>query len=100
MIVRGVITMPYRRAVLGAIFVVVASASAKAQPAIPSAAVVDVQGGQISVVTIATGLVHPWSIALLPGDRSMLVVERNGRVRLIDDGTLVAEPVWSADGVA
>jgi glucose/arabinose dehydrogenase len=92
--------MLLRRTVLGAIFVVVASANAEAQPAIPSAAVVDVQGGQISVVTVATGLVHPWSIALLPGDRSMLVAERNGRVRLIEDGKLVAEPVWSADGVA
>ena len=37
------------------------------------------QGGQIRVVTVASGLVHPWSIALLPDDRSMLVAERNGR---------------------
>jgi glucose/arabinose dehydrogenase len=62
--------------------------------------IVDVQGGQIRLVTVATGLVHPWSIALLPGDRSMLVAERNGRVRLIENGALVAEPVWSAEGVA
>ena len=60
----------------------------------------DVQGGQIRIVTVATGLVHPWSIALLPGDRSMLVAERNGQVRLIENGALVAEPVWSAEGVA
>ena len=62
--------------------------------------VIDVQGGQIRVVTVATGLVHPWSIALLPGDRSMLVAERNGQVRLIENGMLAAEPVWSAEGVA
>jgi glucose/arabinose dehydrogenase len=61
----------------------------------------DVQGGaQIRVVTIAAGLVHPWSIALLPEDRSMLVAERNGQVRLIRNHSLVAEPVWSSAGVA
>jgi glucose/arabinose dehydrogenase len=92
--------MPHRRAVFGAILFVVSCPGAEAQPALPPAAVVDVQGGQISVVTVATGLVHPWSIALLPGDRSLLVAERNGRVRLIEDGTLVAEPVWSAEGIA
>jgi aldose sugar dehydrogenase len=92
--------MPHRRAVLGAILFVVLCRGVEAQPALPPAAVVDVQGAQISVVTVATGLVHPWSIALLPGDRSLLVAERNGRVRLIEDGTLAAEPVWSAEGVA
>jgi glucose/arabinose dehydrogenase len=98
--------MLHRRAVLGAICLVVTYAGADAQPApagasaIPPAAVVDVQGGQINVVTVATGLVHPWSIALLPDGRSMLVAERNGRVRLIQDDKLVAEPVWSAEGVA
>ena len=41
------------------------------------------RAAQIRVVTIATGLVHPWSIALLPDDRSMLVAERSGAIRLI-----------------
>jgi glucose/arabinose dehydrogenase len=82
-----------------------ACASSHAQQA-PSAviaatdSIVEVQGGQVRVVAVATGLVHPWSIALLPDDRSMLVAERNGRVRLIRDDALVAEPVWSAEGVA
>ena len=82
-------------------------AAAFAQPAptpAPRAAgestTIDVQGGQLRVITVATGLVHPWSIALLPEDRSMLVAERNGQVRLIRDGVLVAEPVWSAAGTA
>jgi glucose/arabinose dehydrogenase len=70
--------------------------SAHAQQA---ADVLDVQGGQLRVVTVAAGLLHPWSIALLPGDRSMLIAER-GRVRLIEDGALVVEPVWSAEGFA
>jgi glucose/arabinose dehydrogenase len=81
------------------------SFSAHAQPrpgddAAPPVSVLDVQGGQIRAVTVATGLVHPWSIALLPRDRSMLVAERNGRVRLIEGDRLVAEPVWSAEGVS
>jgi glucose/arabinose dehydrogenase len=73
-----------------------------AQPAPDAAApaVVDVQGGQVRVVTIATGLVHPWSIALLPGDRSMLVAERSGAIRLVRDDKLEAEPVWSAVGTS
>jgi glucose/arabinose dehydrogenase len=62
--------------------------------------VLDVQGGQqIRVVTVATGLLHPWSIAMLPEDNSMLVAER-GQIRLIRNGTLAADPVWSATGVA
>ena len=68
--------------------------------AAPSVSVLDVQGGQIRAVTVAAGLVHPWSIALLPGDRSMLVAERNGGVRLIENDILVPEPVWSAEGVS
>ena len=40
--------------------------------------VLDVQGGRIRVVTVATGLVHPWSIAFLPDGRTMLVAERTG----------------------
>jgi aldose sugar dehydrogenase len=44
------------------------------------------------VVTVAEGFVHPWSIAFLPnGD--MLVTERPGRVRVVRNGQLVAEPV-------
>lgn len=38
--------------------------------------------GQLEVQTIATGLVHPWSLAFLP-DRRMLVTERPGRMRLV-----------------
>jgi glucose/arabinose dehydrogenase len=76
------------------------SAHAQQAPAAASESILDVQGGQIRLVTVATGLVHPWSIALLPGDRSMLVAERNGRVRLIQNDALQPEPVWSAEGVA
>jgi glucose/arabinose dehydrogenase len=44
------------------------------------------------VVTVADGLVNPWSIAFLPGG-DMLVTERPGRLRIVRDGTLLADPV-------
>ena len=44
------------------------------------------------VDTVAEGLDHPWSIAFL-ADGRMLVTERAGRLRVIRDGTLLAEPV-------
>lgn len=55
----------------------------------------DVQGGRIRVVTVADGLVHPWSISFLP-DGGMLVVESPGRLRMIRNGTLDPEPVWTS----
>src|SRR5262245_14112032 len=97
--------MPRRYSFLAAGLLAVVCANAHGQQASSAASaatnsIVDVQGGQIRVVTVATGLVHPWSIALLPGEASMLVAERNGQVRLIENGALAAEPVWSAEGVA
>jgi glucose/arabinose dehydrogenase len=97
--------MPHRRSVFWAALLALFVGSAHAQQAangvsLSATSVLEVQGGQIRVVTVATGLVHPWSIALLPGDRSLLVAERNGRVRLIEGDALVAEPVWSAEGVS
>ncbi len=43
---------------------------------------------ELSVETIATGLEHPWGVALLP-DGGYLVTERPGRLRVVaPDGTL------------
>ena len=47
------------------------------------------------VVTVADGLVQPWSIAFLPGG-DMLVTERPGRLRIIRQGKLLEQAV---DGV-
>lgn len=49
------------------------------------------------VETVATGLVHPWSLAFIPGG-SLLVTERPGRLRLIEPGAdgrlkLRADPI-------
>jgi glucose/arabinose dehydrogenase len=47
--------------------------------------VTSVQAVGYRVETVATGLVHPWSLAFLPDGR-MLVTERPGRLRLIEPG--------------
>jgi glucose/arabinose dehydrogenase len=57
--------------------------------------VLDVQGGKIRVVTVATGLFHPWSLAFADA-RTILVAEKNGRLRIIRDGVLSPAPVWTA----
>ena len=50
------------------------------------------------VVTVAEGLVNPWSIAFLPGGET-LVTERPGRLRVIRNGTLLPEPVAGVPAV-
>ncbi|HBK90399.1 MAG TPA: hypothetical protein DDZ68_01880, partial [Parvularcula sp.] len=52
----------------------------------------------LRVETLAEGLVNPWSIAFLP-DGAILVTEREGRLRVIRDDRLVAEPVAGAPEV-
>jgi aldose sugar dehydrogenase len=47
------------------------------------------------LVTVVSGLEHPWGMAFLPDD-SILVTERPGRVRIVRDGQLDPEPI---DGV-
>ncbi|MEJ2378838.1 MAG: PQQ-dependent sugar dehydrogenase [Pseudolabrys sp.] len=61
-----------------------AAGAAGAQQTFPSSA------GPLKVETAAQGLVHPWSLAFLPGGR-MLVTERPGRMRIVGkDGKLAA----------
>jgi len=40
---------------------------------------------QVRIVTVLSGLEHPWALAFLPDGR-MLVTERPGRMRVIDRG--------------
>src|SRR5215471_6545769 len=50
-------------------------------------------GVAFDVVTVAEGLVNPWSLAFLP-DGKMLVTERPGRLRVLSaDGRQMSEPV-------
>jgi aldose sugar dehydrogenase len=51
------------------------------------------------LVTLATGLVQPWSIALLPDGR-MLVTERPGRLRVFANGRLLRAAVPGVPEVA
>ncbi|MBD2168456.1 PQQ-dependent sugar dehydrogenase [Calothrix membranacea FACHB-236] len=45
---------------------------------------------------VVTGLEVPWGIAFLP-NQDMLVTERPGRVRLVQDSKLIAKPVATID---
>ena len=46
-----------------------------------------------TVTTVVEGLDHPWAMAFLPGDDSILVTERPGRLRIIRNGALDPDPV-------
>jgi glucose/arabinose dehydrogenase len=46
----------------------------------------------LRVVTVVQGLEHPWALAFLPDGR-MLVTERPGRLRIVQDGKLLPQPV-------
>jgi aldose sugar dehydrogenase len=48
--------------------------------------------GDISVETVAGGLVHPWSLAFLPEGR-MLVTERPGRMRIVTRHGKLSAPI-------
>jgi glucose/arabinose dehydrogenase len=67
----------------------------QAQPAANGVQILEVQGGKIRVVPVAEGLFHPWSLAF-PDARTILVAERSGNLRLIRDGVLATEPVWTS----
>src|SRR4030095_10404777 len=57
--------------------------------------VLDVQGGKIKVTAIATGLFHPWGLAFVDAN-TILVTEKNGKLRLVKNGVLAPQPVWTS----
>ena len=50
------------------------------------------------LVTVADGLVNPWSMAWLPGG-DMLITERPGRLRIVRSGTLLPDPIAGVPAV-
>ncbi len=68
----------------------VALAAVVAQSApVMAADTVETKKVQVQVETIASGLEHPWAVAVLP-DGGYLVTERPGRLRIVRDGKLSA----------
>jgi glucose/arabinose dehydrogenase len=58
----------------------------------PEEQVFTTEQASFRVVEVAGGLEHPWGLAFLPDGR-MLVTERPGRLRIVEDGYLLPEPV-------
>jgi len=50
------------------------------------------------ITTVASGLDHPWSVAFLPDGR-VLVTERAGRLRVIENGKLATQPIAGVPSV-
>lgn len=54
---------------------------------------------RFEVVTLAEKLNHPWSIAFLPDGR-LLITERAGQLRLLQDGRLRPDPIFGLPAIA
>lgn len=54
--------------------------------------------GEIRVTTLASGLEHPWAVALLP-DGGFLVTERPGRLRRVSAEGVLSEPLSGVPAV-
>jgi glucose/arabinose dehydrogenase len=48
---------------------------------------------EIATETVAGDLVHPWGIAVLPGDGGYLVTERPGRLRHVAENGTLSQPI-------
>src|SRR5215510_1523076 len=89
----------FSRAMWQSVAVVLLALPVCAQQAAPardtSPQILDVQGGKIRVVTVASGLFHPWGIAFADAN-TILVTEKNGKLRIIRNGVLAPQPVWTS----
>jgi glucose/arabinose dehydrogenase len=59
----------------------------------------DSEEGAFKLVVLIEGLDHPWGLAFL-ADGRMLVTERSGRLRLIDNGRLDPDPIRGLPAVS
>lgn len=76
----------HRRAVLFGML-----AAATTRPALAQEAF-DTSAGRLRLEEVASGLDHPWSLAFLP-DGTMLLTEREGRLRAVSGGGGLSDPV-------
>ena len=58
----------------------------------PAVEIVSSPGEGFRIVSVAEGLQHPWGMAFLPDDR-ILVTERPGRLRMIENGRLLPDEI-------
>jgi aldose sugar dehydrogenase len=79
-------TLPKRPILIALAFVLTSACTPVTSPTAKTATTA------LKVTEIATGLDHPWGLAILP-DGAMLVTERAGRLRIIRDGKLVPTPI-------
>jgi aldose sugar dehydrogenase len=50
---------------------------------------------KVRVSLVAEGLAGPWDLVFVPGTSDLLVSEGNGKLRMIKDGKLLPDPVWT-----
>ncbi len=82
---------PWRLGSLSIVLAAVACAQPLSGPVEQTGATAAETGWRLSEVT--RGLMRPWGAVWLPDGRTMLVTEREGRLRVIEDGRLRGEPV-------
>ncbi len=71
---------------------VMSACSAKEQEEVFTGPIIESERLQFSIDTLAAGLTNPWGMAFLPDGR-ILIVERPGRMRIFEDGTLMDDAV-------
>jgi glucose/arabinose dehydrogenase len=76
-----------------------AAATAGARRLVGAGGPVSSEEHRFRVVTVASGLDHPWGLAFLPGG-DLLVTERPGRLRLVHEGVLQPAPIAGTPAVA
>jgi aldose sugar dehydrogenase len=81
-----------RRAVVALAAAIAAGCAAEPVPAQQPGQTHSSQHHNYRLVTVVSGLEHPWSVAFLTGG-DMLVTERAGRLRLVRNGELQPQPI-------